>query len=90
MCLNVYAGGNGNGKGTHVSVYLYLMKGPYDDKLGHWPLRGMFKAELLSQVNDGKYTDFIPFDIHVPSKHTDRVTKRDIAPAGWGKYTDVS
>ena len=42
MCLRVDAGGYGDGKGTHVSVYLHLMKGPHDDKLeksGYWPLR---------------------------------------------------
>ena len=42
-------------KGTHVSVHLYLMKGPHDDKLeqpGHWPLRATFTIELLNQFND--------------------------------------
>ena len=36
--------------GTHVSVYLHLMKGPYNDKLeqsGHWPLSVTFTVELL-------------------------------------------
>ena len=33
MCLKVYVAGRGNGEGTHISVYLYLMKGPHDDKL---------------------------------------------------------
>ena len=45
MCLRVDAAGYGDGKGTHVSVYLHLMKGPRDDKQeqsGHWPLRGTF------------------------------------------------
>ena len=39
MRLKVYAAG----KGTHVSVYLCIMKGINDFKLeksGHWPLRG--------------------------------------------------
>ena len=47
MCLGVYADGYDYGEGTHVSVYLFLMKGPYDDRLeqsGHWPLRGRFKV----------------------------------------------
>jgi len=38
---------------VHVSVYLFLMKGPFDDKLeesGQWPLSGTFKAELLDQL----------------------------------------
>ena len=41
-----------NGFDAKSTVLLYLMKGPHDDKLeksGHWPLRGMFVIELLSQ-----------------------------------------
>ena len=36
FCLKVNAAG---GAGTHVSVYLYLLKGPYDDKLEQLQLR---------------------------------------------------
>ena len=52
MCLRVDAAGYGDGEGTHVSVYLHLMKGPHDDKLeqsDHWPLRGTFTIELTTQ-----------------------------------------
>ena len=45
MCLRVESAGDDKGEGTHVSVYLHLLKGPHDDKLkqsGHWPLRGTF------------------------------------------------
>ena len=73
MRLRVDAGGNGSGQGTHVSVFLHLMKGPYDDELRHWPLIGMFKVELLDQLNAGKYTLFIPFDSDNLSGFTDRV-----------------
>ena len=38
MCLRVYANGHGVGKGTHVSVYLHLMKGENDDDLT-WPIK---------------------------------------------------
>ena len=43
------------GEDTRVSVYLHLMKGLHDDELeqaGRWPLRGVFKFELLNQFND--------------------------------------
>ena len=33
ICLNVCIGGDGNGEDTHLSVYLYLMKGSHDDNL---------------------------------------------------------
>ena len=51
MKLSVLSDGRNNGKGTHLSVYLYLMEGPYDDKLS-WPLKGKFKVTLLNQVSD--------------------------------------
>ena len=58
MCVHIYAADYGDGEGTHVSVFLHLMKGPHDDKLeqsGHWPLRGTFTIELLNQLNDSDH-----------------------------------
>ena len=49
--LNVLPDGWNNGKGTHLSVYLYLVEGPYDDTLC-WPLKGKFKVTLLNQVGN--------------------------------------
>ena len=37
MCLEVHAGGVGSGAGSHVSLYLLLMKGEFDNCL-KWPL----------------------------------------------------
>ena len=54
MCLNVDAFGSAEGEGTHVSVYLYLMKGENDDKL-IWPLRYKCTVTLLNQVMDGHH-----------------------------------
>ena len=36
MCLRVYADGNDDGKGTHVSVFVRLMRGEHDNYL-KWP-----------------------------------------------------
>ena len=55
MSLIVHAAGNGKGERTHMSIFLYLMKGPYDDDLeqsGHFPLRGTCTIELLNQLSD--------------------------------------
>ena len=48
MCLKVSVNGDGNGRGTHVSVGLCLMRGPHDYYLA-WPLRERFKIILLNQ-----------------------------------------
>ena len=54
MCLRIDAGGLGDGMGTHLSVFLYLMKGPHDDELT-WPLRGKFEIKLLNQIMDNEH-----------------------------------
>ncbi len=51
MCLLVYVNGNGDGAGTHVSVYACLMKGDHDDTLT-WPFPGSVTVELLNQLED--------------------------------------
>ena len=51
MCLNVSANGYDNGEGTHVSVYVFLMRGDFDDRLT-WPCRGDIIIQLLNQLGD--------------------------------------
>jgi hypothetical protein len=53
MCLRVTANGQGSGKGTHITVAVYLMKGEFDNQL-EWPFRGDITVELLSQQGDKK------------------------------------
>ena len=75
-----------------MSVYLYLMKGPYDDELeqsGHWPLKGTFKIELLDQLNDDHYTQYISFD-GVSCNYTNRVMEQGRAPNGYGNFHFIS
>ena len=56
MCLRVTANGQGSGKGTHITVAVYLMKGEFDDQL-EWPFRGDITIQLLNQqVEGGHYT----------------------------------
>ena len=51
MCINVYANGNTDGKGTHLSVFARLMEGPFDDYL-EWPFQGTITIQLLNQLKD--------------------------------------
>ncbi|XP_065902959.1 TNF receptor-associated factor 4-like isoform X1 [Dysidea avara] len=63
MCLVVDAEGHDNAKYTHMSVFLFLEKGQYDDELS-WPMRGKFEVKLLNQISDTEH-------------HTCSVTYRD-------------
>ena len=94
MYLNVDADGYGTGEGTHVSVFLHLMKGPHDDELeqsGHWPMRGTFTIELLNQLNDSDhYSQTVQFHHHLCGECTDRVLEGDKANTGWGNQQFIS
>ena len=39
------------GEGTHISVYINIMPGEYDDAL-EWPLRADFFVYLMNQLED--------------------------------------
>ena len=93
MCLKVFAAGSGIGEGTHVSVYLYLMKGPHDDNLeqsGHWPLRGTFTIELLNQLNDSDHYSIVQFHHHLCFECTNRVLVGAMANSGRGEPQFIS
>ena len=89
MSMRVYLNGNDDGEGTHVSLYLYPMKGPHDDKLeqsGHWPLRGTFTIELLNQLNDSDhYSINMTFGTNLPCECTNREVSK-----GWGMHRFIS
>ena len=54
MCLEVKAYGTGEGLGTHVSVFVTLMKGEHDQHL-QWPLTGELIIEVLNWRGDEKH-----------------------------------
>ena len=54
MTLCIVAAGWGDGRGTHLSVGLFLMKGPYDDQL-RWPLKGHCEVKLLNQISNSEH-----------------------------------
>ena len=54
MCLRVVANGYRDGKGNHVSVYVYLMQGDNNANL-EWPFKGTIKVSLLNQLGDGQH-----------------------------------
>ena len=54
ICATIYPAGYKTGKGTHLSCYLHLMKGPHDDNLP-WPLRNKLKIRLLNQISDSQH-----------------------------------
>ena len=54
MRLSIVPAGIEDGKGTHLSVYLFLMRGPHDDTL-KWPLKETLEIKLLNQIGDSDH-----------------------------------
>ena len=89
MCLRVDADGNGKGKGTHVSVFTYLMRGEFDDVL-KWPFRGHVVIQLCNQLQDKYHRGLtIDFSKTTDSRITSRVTSGERADSGCGYHTFI-
>ncbi|XP_020846235.1 TNF receptor-associated factor 1 isoform X3 [Phascolarctos cinereus] len=56
LCLRIYLNGDGTGKGTHLSLFIVVMKGEYDALL-EWPFRNKVTFMLLDQNNREHVTD---------------------------------
>ena len=86
MCLSVYPNGCSKGEGTHMSVFLCVMKGSYDDHLG-WPLKGDFEVSLLNQLSDTEHhVHPVSFNHH---ENVERVLSRNVG-SGQGSQAFIS
>ena len=82
MSLGVDPNGYGEAEGTHVSCYIHLMAGEYDDTL-EWPFQGEVTIELLNQLEDKNHKkNIIIFDESIPDECKQRVEEG--RSTGWG------
>ena len=80
LVLNVDADGHGSVEGTHVSVFLNLMRGEFDNKL-EWPFQGSINIQLLNQMENKMHCERT---IHFADNRGERVTDTEMAAIGWG------
>lgn len=52
-CLSLYVNGDGLGKGTHMSLFIVIMRGDYDDLL-QWPFTKKITFTLIDQKDRKK------------------------------------
>ena len=91
MCLRVDANGHTGGRGTHVSVFIFLMQGDNDCHLV-WPFKGTIKVSLLNQLEDGQHLTkqlWSP-DTDIAEVYRNRVTLKERATEGWGQLRFLS
>ena len=58
MCLSAKANGYGDGMNSHVSVFVHMMKGDYDDQL-KWPFHGDITIQILNQSGSEEHDTLI-------------------------------
>ena len=66
MCARAYLNGDGLGKGTHLSFFFVIMKGPYDALLP-WPFRQKVTLTLINQAGKKHQSDSFRPDPHSSS-----------------------
>ena len=78
--LRVRANGQGSGEGTHVSVYIHLMKGENDDILT-WPFKCDITIRLLNWREDKGHVEYtVDFNDSDDIECRKRVMEGDTAP----------
>ena len=84
MCLRVYPNGHDDASGTHVSVYIFLMKGDNDDNL-KFPFKGHIVISLLNQLEDQNHHTREPWspERNIPEDVSGLVTTGERG-GGWG------
>ena len=90
LCFMVYSNGWRDGEGTHVSAFISVMKGDFDDQLD-WPFRGDIHITLLNQANDeGHYDMIIKFSTAGGGDTASRVTQGEISKKSRGCHKLIS
>ena len=81
---SVFLDGNGSGEGTHLSLYIKVLHGEYDNIL-EWPFRMPITFRLIDQCSDPeKQQNIVESFVPNPSwKHFQKPVK-DADPMGFG------
>ena len=82
MCLSVYPNGTGKGTGSHLSVFVNLMRSEHDDDLS-WPFQGKITVTLVtdSQV----FEETLYYTDKAPASAAQRVINCGVHKVGQGK-----
>ena len=50
FCIGLHLNGVNTGVGSHVALFVHMLKGDYDHRL-HWPFTGVITLSILEQSN---------------------------------------
>ena len=91
MKMGIYPNGNKDGEGSHLSVYMHVMKGEYDSILS-WPFQQKFKFTLVDQrQEEGNRKDLSrSITPHPPSREGFRRPVQEVSGGlGYPKFVSL-
>lgn len=89
FCLQIYPNGTGERKSTHVSVYVQLLKGEYDNEL-QWPFQADFTVEFLNWINNARqHSRTISYTGNTPEVYS-RISQGDVVANEWGTASFIT
>ena len=56
MCARIFFNGDGRGKDTHISLFVVVLRGKYDDQL-HWPFQQKVTLTIVDQQGKDDVVD---------------------------------
>jgi len=71
MCIVIFANGYGVAKGTHLSLYIGIMRGEYDDQL-QWPFKGKVTIQTCMHSEKWGNDATLTFDDTVPHERREK------------------
>ncbi len=90
LCLSVHPRGCGNGRDSHVSVFVHLMWGEFDYQLA-WPFQGEIQIKLLpSKRRQRPLQNTIIFDECTPQECSKQVEDGEMNSTGLGEPKFIS
>ena len=88
MRLQVIANGYGDGAGTHVSVYVQIIQGEYDDTLT-WPYTGTVTYEIINWKDDSNHVKMTDYFSKASARCRNKPTGKN-SNNGWGRHKALS
>ena len=86
LCINVEANGYEGGRGSHISLFVYIMKGEHDEHLP-WPCKAHVCVELLNQLGDEGHHSYT---IDLEEENATRVQRGETAENGYGPHRFIA
>ncbi|XP_013931158.1 PREDICTED: TNF receptor-associated factor 1-like [Thamnophis sirtalis] len=87
LCMRIYLNGEGRGRGTHISLFIVLLKGDYDSLLP-WPFTHKITFILLSQDHGDNLTTHLQPD---PTSASFQRPETDLnEPSGFARFVPLA